>query len=127
MPMSELKCPTARCEPGGEVGIRTRADQIQAVRLRQTNWLKWGLLPHDSEKRARIRQPATRSRFVRSSVSTSLRRRRLLVAGTALVGLRGAQVPRVLSGTLVVCRDRRRTCLRLGPRLGGASVGACRL
>ena len=52
---------------------------------------------------------------------------RLLVAGTALVGLRGAQVPRVLSGTLVVCRDRRRTCLRLGPRLGGASVGACRL
>jgi hypothetical protein len=26
MPMSELKCPTARCEPGGEVGIRTRTD-----------------------------------------------------------------------------------------------------
>jgi hypothetical protein len=26
MSMSELKCPTARCEPGGEVGIRTRTD-----------------------------------------------------------------------------------------------------
>jgi ParB family chromosome partitioning protein len=26
MPMSELKCPTARCERGGEVGIRTRTD-----------------------------------------------------------------------------------------------------
>ena len=26
MPMSELKCLTARCEPGGEVGIRIRTD-----------------------------------------------------------------------------------------------------
>jgi hypothetical protein len=26
MPMSELKCPTARCELRGEVGIRTRTD-----------------------------------------------------------------------------------------------------
>jgi hypothetical protein len=26
MPMSELKCPTARCGSGGEVGIRTRTD-----------------------------------------------------------------------------------------------------
>ena len=26
MPMSDLKCPTVRCEPGGEVGIRPRAD-----------------------------------------------------------------------------------------------------
>jgi hypothetical protein len=26
MPMSELKCPTARREPGGEVGIRARTD-----------------------------------------------------------------------------------------------------
>jgi hypothetical protein len=26
MPMSELKCATIRCEPGGEVGVRTRAD-----------------------------------------------------------------------------------------------------
>jgi ParB-like nuclease domain len=63
MPMSELKCPMARCEPGGEVGIRTRtepgsqaeadgpAEVGAAARLR---------------KRARDRQPATRSRFVRS-------------------------------------------------------------
>jgi len=34
MPMSELKCPTVRCEPGAEVGISP--GQIQAVRLRQT-------------------------------------------------------------------------------------------
>jgi hypothetical protein len=26
MPMSELTCPTARCEPGGAVGIRARTD-----------------------------------------------------------------------------------------------------
>jgi hypothetical protein len=61
MPMSELKCPTVRYEPGGEVGIRTRTDPgsqtaaadvaevVPAARLR---------------KRARHRQPATRSRFV---------------------------------------------------------------
>jgi hypothetical protein len=38
MPMFRLECPAARCEPGGEVSIRT--PEIQAVRLRQTAWLK---------------------------------------------------------------------------------------
>jgi hypothetical protein len=33
MPMSELECPTVRCEPVGEVGIKTR--RIHAVRPRQ--------------------------------------------------------------------------------------------
>ncbi len=37
MPMSELKSPTVRCEPCGEVGIEPR--RIQAVRLRQTTRL----------------------------------------------------------------------------------------
>jgi ParB-like nuclease domain len=62
IPMSDLKRPTVRCEPGGEVGIRP--GQIQAVRAAADDRLKWGL-PLDSQKRARHRQPATRSRFVR--------------------------------------------------------------
>ena len=68
MPMSELKCPMVRCESGGEVGI-TSQDGIQAVRLRQTAWLKWGL-PLDGEKRARDRHPATRRpRFVQADAA----------------------------------------------------------
>jgi hypothetical protein len=50
MPMSEVKCPMARWEPGGEVGIRP--GRIQAVRLRQTAWLKWGCRSTSKSERA---------------------------------------------------------------------------
>jgi hypothetical protein len=54
MPMSELKCPTARCEPGGEVGIRARTDPGSQAAADDLAY----------ETRARDRHPATRSRFV---------------------------------------------------------------
>ena len=60
MPMSELKCPTARVEPGGEVGIRTRTDpgsEAAADDLAEVG------AAARLRKRARDRQPATRSRF----------------------------------------------------------------
>lgn len=49
MPMSELKCPTVRCEPGGEVGIRPRSDP--GSQTAADDRLKWGL-PLDSEASA---------------------------------------------------------------------------
>jgi hypothetical protein len=49
MPMSELKCPTARCEPGGEVGIRTRTDP--GSQAAADDLAEWGLpLDFESER-----------------------------------------------------------------------------
>jgi hypothetical protein len=66
MPMSELKCPTVRCEPGGEVGISTRTDpgsQAAAADLAEVRAIA------RLRRRARHRHPATRSRSSRASTS----------------------------------------------------------
>jgi hypothetical protein len=63
MPMSGLKCPTVRYEPGGEAGIRTRTDPGSGTSAADVAEVVPAARPR---KRARHRQPATRSRFVQS-------------------------------------------------------------
>ena len=59
MPMSESKCPTARSEPGGEVGIRTRTDPASQA---APDGLAEVRAAAGLREAARDRHPATRSR-----------------------------------------------------------------
>jgi hypothetical protein len=57
MPMSQLKCPTVRCEPGGEVGTRPRKDP--GSQAAADDRLKWGLpLASESERATGSRRHA---------------------------------------------------------------------
>ena len=82
MPRSQSKCPTVRCEPAGEVGIRPRTDpgsQSAADDLAEVG------AAARRRKRARHRHPR-RSRFVSMKDGLGCQRGRgVLVSGSSLV------------------------------------------